>query len=115
MKKILFCFLLLSSFYANSISIIGSEIKSYGVSYKKVMLTKSYTNEDYFKSSYLAGYLGGIVDETYKSGEYCMPANINSMQAVMIVVDYATFNSSEDMTPGNELIVKALKDRFPCK
>lgn len=44
-----------------------------------------------------------------------MPENINSIQAAMIVIDYATFVSNEEMTPGNELIVKVLKDRFQCK
>jgi hypothetical protein len=60
------------------------------------------------------GYIAGVVDSNIRTGQFCLPTNINVNEISAFVIDYGVKNVSLQRTPAYNIVMLALKARFPC-
>lgn len=76
-----------------------------------------------FKVGQCLGYLNGLTEATNYNRKdnirnvpyFCLPNDVTIGQEVMIVVKYLENNPEKLHEPSFSLVMKALKDAFPCK
>ena len=60
------------------------------------------------------GYINGVADALVPAGLYCLPTGAKSGQVLDVAKLYIQDHSDKRYLPAPQLIVNALKEKFPC-
>lgn len=60
------------------------------------------------------GFIAGIVDSFLRSGQFCLPPNVDVNEISSFVIDYGIRNISIQRQPARDIVILALKARYPC-
>lgn len=61
-----------------------------------------------------AGYIAGVTDSYLNSNQFCIPARIDPKEITLFTKDYVLRTRSIQNTSPVQMILYALKARFPC-
>jgi hypothetical protein len=60
------------------------------------------------------GFIAGVTDSYLRSGQFCLPPNIQEKEVSQFVVEYSAKTLSIRNQPASGIVLLALKARFPC-
>ena len=109
MKKIIFLILLISFSFADFVD--GNKLYQTGLEYYKNEIGQ---RGSWLETGFYYGYVAGIFG-AYNTFFFCSPNNIELGQVVDIVFKYLQNHPEKRNLPANILVVKALKEVWPCK
>ena len=104
MKKIIFLILTISFSFGGFIS--GNKLYENAIKYERDISS--------IDSGVYIGYVFGVFD-SYDKILFCSPYNVTGRQVFDIVFQYLKNHPEERNEAGNILILKALKEIWPCK
>lgn len=106
--------LLLASCYSYGVALSGMDIDNYGKSHEKVTNKQPATDDDKFRSSFLMGYIGGVIDATSEVGMYCLPKSISLGAITDLTIKYIKLHPDENDSIGRDVVISAMQNSFKC-
>jgi Rap1a immunity proteins len=72
------------------------------------------TNSNTFPAGTCAGYIVGAVDALLETGAFCVPDGVEAGQVIDVVKLYLAQHPEKRHLAASDLVVDALKEKFPC-